>query len=230
MVYTDVSCSYCGNKFPRRKGQVNEALKFGWKQYCSSECQFQARISGKYKNCRTCDKKVWRTPKELKKSQTKRFFCNASCAAIFNNDIRSEALPKNFCKHPTCQKQIPRSQIYCSRACAAYPKKRTTESLRKEVLHKIRKFYKLNKRIPVKKEMCDAYGKARDAFGTWNKAIETAGYEPNPVMFAKRYIAFDGHQCDSLAEKIIDEWLYSRVKGYLSQKKRALSRRIQIDL
>ena len=58
--------------------------------------------------------------------------------------------------------------------------------------------------------MHDAYRKARDVFGTWNKAIEIAGYEPNPVMFAKRYVARDGHQCDSLAEKIVDEWFYSK--------------------
>lgn len=29
-------------------------------------------------------------------------------------------------------------------------------------------------------------------------------------MFAKKYIANDGHKCDSLAEKIIDDWFYAR--------------------
>lgn len=58
--------------------------------------------------------------------------------------------------------------------------------------------------------MYDAYGKARDVFGTWNKAIEAAGFKPNPVMFANRYLAKDGHWCDSLAEKIVDEWFYSK--------------------
>ena len=29
-------------------------------------------------------------------------------------------------------------------------------------------------------------------------------------MFAKKYVARDGHVCDSLAEKIIDEWFYSK--------------------
>jgi len=56
--------------------------------------------------------------------------------------------------------------------------------------------------------MYTTYGKARDAFSTWNKAIEAAGFKPNPVMFAKKYISRDGHKCDSLAEKIIDEWFY----------------------
>ncbi|MDO8663680.1 MAG: hypothetical protein Q7K28_02490 [Candidatus Wildermuthbacteria bacterium] len=50
---------------------------------------------------------------------------------------------------------------------------------------------------------------AQATFGTWNKAIEAAGFEPNPVMFSKKYIANDGHKCDSFSEKIIDDWLYS---------------------
>lgn len=29
-------------------------------------------------------------------------------------------------------------------------------------------------------------------------------------MFSHKYMARDGHECDSLAEKIIDEWFYSK--------------------
>lgn len=58
--------------------------------------------------------------------------------------------------------------------------------------------------------MYGLYKEARRAFGTWNKAIEAAGYKPNPVMFARKYFAKDGHKCDSFAEKIIDDWFYER--------------------
>ena len=58
--------------------------------------------------------------------------------------------------------------------------------------------------------MYAAYKKARNSFGTWNKAIAAAGYKPNPIMFANRYTAKDGHVCDSMAEMIIDDWLNSR--------------------
>lgn len=51
------------------------------------------------------------------------------------------------------------------------------------------------------------YSAARDRFGSWNKAIVAAGFDPNPVKFAKKYFANDGHFCDSLTEKIIDDWL-----------------------
>jgi len=49
---------------------------------------------------------------------------------------------------------------------------------------------------------------ARKFYGTWNKAIKASGFNPNPVMFANKYTASDGHKCDSLSEMIIDDWLY----------------------
>lgn len=88
------------------------------------------------------------------------------------------------------------------------PRKIPTERYKEKVISKIIYFYKKNKRIPVRKEMCGLYPTARKLFGTWNKAILAAGFKPNPVMFAKKYLTNDGHKCDSLAEKIIDDWLY----------------------
>jgi hypothetical protein len=70
-------------------------------------------------------------------------------------------------------------------------------------------FYGQNGRIPFKREFLH-YHSARNQFGSWNKAIKAAGFSPNPVMFAKKYIANDGHKCDSLAEKIIDDWLHRK--------------------
>jgi len=75
------------------------------------------------------------------------------------------------------------------------------------ILKKIIEFYHVNERIPVKREFLH-YNVARSQFGTWNKAVEAAGFKPNPVLFAERQIANDGHVCDSLSEKIIDDWFY----------------------
>jgi len=66
-----------------------------------------------------------------------------------------------------------------------------------------------NDRIPYKKEW-QHYGAVRLRFGTWNKAIKIAGFDPNPVMFAHKHTAKDGHKCDSLSEKIIDDWLFAK--------------------
>ncbi|HEY4520360.1 MAG TPA: hypothetical protein VJJ72_00965 [Candidatus Paceibacterota bacterium] len=205
-----IKCYFCSKIFSRNKGQYNEAIRLGAKQYCTSRCQFTSQRTGEYKPCGKCGKKVWRMRKELKKSKTQTFFCSRSCSAIYNNHLRSLAVPKNFCKNPSCKREIPSWQSYCSRSCGSFSRKRTVLSLKREVLSVIRSFYKLHNRIPVKKEMYVVYGKARYVFGTWNNAISAAGYKPNPVMFARHHIASDGHRCDSLAEKIIDEWLCSK--------------------
>ena len=79
-----------------------------------------------------------------------------------------------------------------------------------QVIGVIKEFVHKNHRIPFKRELYKHYRAARRGFGTWNKAIKSAGYNPNPIRFATKYVANDGHRCDSLSEKIIDDWLYSQ--------------------
>lgn len=71
----------------------------------------------------------------------------------------------------------------------------------------LKDFYAQHKRIPTKRDFMPMYGSFFRNFGTWNNAIRKAGFSPNPVLFAKKYTANDGHQCDSFTEKIIDDWL-----------------------
>ena len=78
----------------------------------------------------------------------------------------------------------------------------------KDIIAKIKRFYADNGRIPFKMEL-EHYNVARNKFGTWNNAIIASGFKPNPVMFAEKHTANDGHKCDSLTEKIIDDWLTS---------------------
>ncbi len=131
-------------------------------------------------------------------------YCSHSCAVTVNNKLH----PRNpgvikICAY--CRKNFKSREKYCSIKCknlgSAVP-----ESV---LLGDIEKFVKEKGRIPYKFELGN-YGAARGRFGTWNKAIEAAGFMPNPVMFAKKYIAKDGDKCDSLAEKIIDDYLSRR--------------------
>lgn len=75
-----------------------------------------------------------------------------------------------------------------------------------DLLKKIKDFYQKNGRIPMKREF-NSLRAFRSRFGSWNNAIIKAGFTPNPSS-AKRYISRDGHICDSLAEKIIDDYLF----------------------
>lgn len=78
---------------------------------------------------------------------------------------------------------------------------------REDLLNKIRDFYSNYGRIPLKREF-NMYQEYKRRFGSWNNAIELAGFEPHQVIFSKKFIAKDGHTCDSFAEKIIDDWLF----------------------
>ena len=83
---------------------------------------------------------------------------------------------------------------------------------KKELLDKIRKFYFKNGRIPLKREF-NMYREYQQRFGSWNNAIRLADFEPNSVIFSKKFPAKDSHLCDSYAEKIIDDWLFKyRIK------------------
>lgn len=202
-----VNCAFCGKEFSRPRGRVNEARRFGWNQYCSKVCQNKSQLREVKRECAspTCHKMVYRPLGELRKSKSGLVFCSQSCATSFNNS----KFPKRKAKVKTCnycRKEFKSEGAkYCSTECQTQAQIIT----KAKIIELIKGFYKVNKRIPLKRES-HHYDAARLRFGTWNKAIETAGFKPNPVMFAKKHIANDGHKCDSLAEKIIDDWLYAR--------------------
>ena len=83
------------------------------------------------------------------------------------------------------------------------------------LIQKIREFVERHGRIPTKNEFIKHFSSYpnhttyRDYFGTWNKAIKTAGYDPNERWFTSRDLfAKDGHLCKSISEIIIDDWLF----------------------
>ena len=80
-----------------------------------------------------------------------------------------------------------------------------------QLINLLRNFKKRHKRIPTKREFYNRWQPFRRIFGSWNKGILAAGFIPNPVLFARKWTAKDGHRCDSLSEKIIDDILYKNV-------------------
>ena len=98
----------------------------------------------------------------------------------------------------TAEKQIIKERL----ASYQYQVKYSDE----ELINKIRDFYTQNGRIPLKREF-NALRIYRVRFGSWNNAVKKAGFDTNPVLFSKRFVASDGHICDSFTERIIDDWL-----------------------
>lgn len=207
MKLVKIRCSFCPDSFERSRGQINEAKKFSWKQFCSLECLAKSKLTGKNLTCsnKECDKGFYRPLKEIRKVQQS--FCSRTCAAKVNNKLRTQNYPSNHCIYSTCKAIIPNDQKYCSRLHSSLSRKISKETFEKKFIERIKNFYAKHGRIPVKREMYGPYREAREFYGSWNKAIGMAGFVPNPVMFAKRYTAWDGHKCDSLAEKVIDDWL-----------------------
>lgn len=205
-------CSTCGLALQREKRRIHEAKKYRWKSYCSIECQSRARNTQQTIHCNNdaCHKTIKRTLKEI--ALGNKHFCSQSCATIINNRQRALASmaksTKKYCANPECKIAIPTRNIYCSIRCQRSLDKVPKEEYARRTLDAIRIFFKGNGRVPFKKELWSMYKPARIAFGTWNNAILAAGFHPNPVMFAKKYLAHDGHPCDSMAEKVIDDWLH----------------------
>lgn len=198
-----VHCANCKIIFYRSPRRFNEAVKFGWNQFCSKKCLYKNRTTLISITCARpgCGKLVMRQPSQIIKYG--KAFCSRRCSAIVSN--LSKVKKMRVC--PNCRGEFTGPNKYCSKQCIPI---RKTQYTKEKISNAIRLFVKNNFRIPLKREMWKYSHEARNLFGTWNNAIRIAGFDPNPVMFAKRHIAQDGHECDSFSEKIIDDWLFKR--------------------
>lgn len=77
----DKKCRICGKTFYIKPAH----LKLGWGKFCSIECRGKAQLKGKWVKCDNCGKKIWRTPKDFKRSKNKKFFCNVACHCSWEN-------------------------------------------------------------------------------------------------------------------------------------------------
>lgn len=202
MAFSLVHCSYCSKGFLKDNRYINENLKLGSNFYCSPKCQYSFKSKKKELSCENpkCDKRFRRKPKDISPHN----YCSTSCAAIVNNKKYPKKIIVRTCNY--CYERLLPYRRYCSVKCRSG----ALTISRQGVIDRIQNFYKQHGRIPVKREMWGIYKPARKYFETWNHAIEVAGFKPNPVMFADKCLANDGHICDSLAEKLIDDYLFGK--------------------
>lgn len=74
-------CLICGKKILVKKFHA----KKGWGKYCSIRCHSKAQKKGKWLKCDYCGKSIYRTPRDFKKSKSKKFFCSVSCHCSWEN-------------------------------------------------------------------------------------------------------------------------------------------------
>lgn len=184
MVLFKVLCNRCQKDIFRSRGRINENKKLGRKFYCSLKCLGSHNNKQKLITCENpnCKKTFLRQLNDLSPHN----YCGHSCAATITNAQRIRIKKPKIIKPP-----------------------RFLHS-KETVILRIKKFVNEHKRVPQKREMWGLYEVARKFFGTWNNAVEAAGFDSNPVMCANKQLANDGHICDSLAEKIIDDYLFEK--------------------
>jgi hypothetical protein len=202
-----LKCVFCGKEFLRRKGQLNEAKKFGWKQYCSWECLSNNKIKRGVLLCENCGRPVERTLNQISPHN----YCSQSCAAIANNKNRPEREAQlKICAE--CGREFRKSKgnlKYCSLKCR---RNAGTKCTRDQLIDIIKLATQELKRTPAKREMRKIADMCVRSFGSWNNAIIAADLIPNRSHNQRMYKcinakALDGHICDSVSELIIDNWL-----------------------
>lgn len=77
----DVKCKICKRIFHVKPSHQ----KLGYGKYCSMKCRNESQRKGKYVYCDTCSKKIWKSPKEIKRSKSKLYFCSKSCQTKWRN-------------------------------------------------------------------------------------------------------------------------------------------------
>lgn len=209
-----IKCAFCGKEYFRQVGRVNEAQKFGWKQYCSMECHRKAKTIRVDRICGNpnCNNKVSRVLHEFRESKSGLIFCSHSCAITVNNKRYPRRRLKPVLKICTeCGKQYKKStgnKKYCSIKCRIEAESHTPE----EILNIIKNTFKKLGRVPARRETDKIHNSCRKIFGSWNNAVLAAGLQPNRSHSQRMYKrvntkALDGHTCDSISELLIDNWL-----------------------
>lgn len=203
MEFIEVKCEKCGKSTLKPLRRVKESKKRNWKNYCNFTCQYSAKNKQKLIICAnpSCHNSFLRKKSGVSLSGNN--FCSRSCAAVVNNKKHPKRKQKiKICR--MCGRRFTGDKkYYCSLLC----KHNSLKVSKEKIINDIKTFYRNNGRIPVKREYIHTKA-TRARFGSWNKAIIAAGFDPNPVLFAKKHIALDGHKCDSFAEFILDNWLF----------------------
>jgi len=204
-----IFCAFCKKEFPRSKGHINEGFRFGYKCYCSKVCQYKSQVKERFEVIclnSLCGRKSLRTA--ARKSPFS--FCSKSCAAKVNN----HKFPKRTksiktCGRDDCGMLFAGESKFCSNTCRSLARQSFSRDF---VINKVKEYAEALGRPPSKRELRHFEPAAKFYFGSWNNAILAAGLEPNRSCDNRMYkriqtFAKDGHQCDSVSEAIIDNWL-----------------------
>lgn len=117
-----VKCSICAKDFYAKPNW----LKRGWGRFCSHGCKSEGQKNGKFVECFTCKRSIYKTKKELRVSKSKKYFCTKTCQTLWRNSIYVGGNHSNWKggEHVEYRKRLLRSGLeqYC-RVCGTDDKR-----------------------------------------------------------------------------------------------------------
>ncbi len=76
-------CEKCNKPFTAKPFHIRK----GHGRFCSRRCNFDAMKTGELRACDTCGKATYKTPKQIRVSKNKKYFCSKTCQTIWRNGI-----------------------------------------------------------------------------------------------------------------------------------------------
>ncbi|MDQ2973186.1 MAG: HNH endonuclease [bacterium] len=76
------TCLICSKEFLVKKSHLSR----GWGKYCSKTCQYSGQQVGKFFQCSSCSKEIYRNNKDQSRSKSHKFFCSKSCQTVWRNE------------------------------------------------------------------------------------------------------------------------------------------------
>ncbi len=204
-----VICNGCASVICRLVGRVNENKKLGHNFYCSRKCESVSKTTAKEFQCSNTDcTETFLKPRSWVLANN---FCSRSCAAKINNRrFPKRKAAMRACSNTLCQKKYTGNNKFCSPVCTkTAPHIYSKHDLTQLILEKTREL----ERPPTIREVGHGISQAcARLFGSWNNAVIAAHLVPHRSHSEKMYRriktkARDGHECDSISEAIIDNWL-----------------------
>jgi hypothetical protein len=77
------ACRACGRQFRTKLFYVRR----GFGKYCSRSCSYESKRKGEIVSCATCGKDIYRKPRLLRLSKSKKYFCSKSCQTQWRNIV-----------------------------------------------------------------------------------------------------------------------------------------------
>lgn len=111
-----VSCKVCRITFGAKPSHVG----YGWAKYCSRACAHAAARKGKEVLCSICGTTMYRSSRDLERSNSGKYFCSKSCQTLWRNRLFSGEKHSNF-KYGTAsyrQKMLRSGVLQACTRCA----------------------------------------------------------------------------------------------------------------